>query len=744
MAVQYDKSDKLFQIDYQSPFGGIDSSAYASAIDPHNFASMSNLIVNANILLPVAWSEVMNQFQLQGNFLGYIPVVDSSVLGYIITTSAVITVASNGTGGVTYSAAGSYTPAVSTYGYFSYVVIDNQLIWTSETWSEMWTFDIATSAITNNTTYCGGGFLGVLSDQLINLGGISAADGATPYRVSWSAPGEYSVFTPYDASTNTGNYAAGFNDLPATSDILQGFMVIGTVGYIFRSQGITQMNPTGNGVEPFSFYDLWASQVGVGTICPDSIAQYGASGGFVSDSGIYTLGLGGLSEISGAAKDLLYGLINNISNFSLLSALPQGIVTACCVPYLDTHPSIYYVLGIANAMTPASGDVAPSVASYAVYAIDVNNNSNCYSLGTIPVIEGADTPSTRAVGKLSFINKNYSSAPVPTPTVTQPTIQNQTANLTATSSTILANPDYEVNGTQLRTVGSVGNNVNTNYVVATGWGFSVPADATIVGVAPSVNWVGQATASGIMTSLALYYEGAIIGDALALDVSNTTTNSVLTEGSDSDAFGYALTPTIVNDPSFGAGWEITTGTASSSRSFFNGFSLTVYYTLPVVLPAFSPVNAFIASIVPLFVAINNGLSGANLVTLTASELLPTTTGSGTAIFRKEQLQFAYVPTVTRIGFIAALIDPDLPGSIQVSIDGGAHYGNYLGPNGESLGFDTITTFPGFLPQSSGDPFSTVFSDGVVSIERPQLAIILTNVQVAEVWYQGTLADFPVI
>jgi hypothetical protein len=192
MAVAYDKKSQLFQVNYQSPFGGIDSSAYASAIDPHNFAQIVTGVNNANLLSPISWSSVLAQTLAPGQtFAGYIPLSESSVLGFIITSDSVIQVSSDGAGGVTYGTPVAYAPANSnTAGYFSYLVIDNQIFWTMETWQEIWVYNIATAVASLDTNYVGGGYLGLLDNQLINLGGVSAADGLVPYRISWSAPGE--------------------------------------------------------------------------------------------------------------------------------------------------------------------------------------------------------------------------------------------------------------------------------------------------------------------------------------------------------------------------------------------------------------------------------------------------------------------------------------------------------------------------------------------------------------------------
>jgi hypothetical protein len=607
-----------------------------------------------------------------------------------------------------------------------------------ETWQEIWVYNIATAVASLDTNYVGGGYLGLLDNQLINLGGVSAADGLVPYRISWSAPGEYGVFQPYDVGSGTGNYAAGFNDLPSTSDILTGIMTIGTVAYLFRSQGITQMNPTGNGIEPFQFNHLWASELGIGTVLPDSIAQYGATGGFIADSGIYTLGLSGLQEISGPAKELIFGLINNIPTFATQAFISKGAVTARCYPYLLTHPSVYYVVGILKSITDPVMGYTSTASTYTFYAIDINGGNSCYSLGDLPVASSPTNGAVSAVGKLSFVNRAYTTAPVPQPpTPPPPPIVNVISTLVATAPSIAYNTmQYEINGTQLRTTGSVYNSVVTDYIIATDFGFMIPSTATLLGIEAITNWLGQNTASGSITAVSLYLAGAQIGTVKTPTVPNNSFATDSTFGSPTDLWGAGLTYANLNDPTFGIGFQVTTSATGNTRSFFNDFEVKIWYYPPGGVPTFVLVSLNVAQVVPLFVSINNGILATGQSTFNAVKLIsPTTTAIGTFAFRKEQMQFGYVPTVTKIGFLAAVIDNTQAAAISCSIDGGATF---------NTAFPDITNFTPIVPGSPTDAMTTVFSDGVQSLERPQLVIKLTNCIVAEVWYQGTLADFALI
>lgn len=827
MAIQYDNNSKRFQVSYQSPFGGIDSSAFASAINPKNFASITQGINDANYLSAVHWQEVINTELSAGAgfFLGYIPIAESSTIGYIITTNAVVVLTADGMGGIVYTTITPYAPVTATYGYFSYQVIDDLLIWTTQTWNEIWSFNTITQAITLLTNYVGGGILGVLDNQLINLGGVSNRDGEVPYRISWSAPGEYGSFQPYDVSTNTGNYSAGFNDLPSTSDILQGIITTGTVAYIIRSQGITQMNITGNGTVPFQFNHLWASELGIGTVFPDTVAQYGSMGAFVSDSGIYSIGLNGISDVTGDAKDVLYNLINNIANFAVNAILPEGVISARCVPYLGTHPSVYYVIAIANSMTFAPTGSQASINSYALFALDFYNGSSCYSLGTLPVAQSATQPSANAVGKVSYINRNYLSAPAPTPPapITYPgwvpdtyyTVSN-TLIISSTAGTIYAFPPFSTAGLYL--INSAGNiptdnpwAVNLPLPAAIGTVFNYgTASFTYLGLAqwqPGQNYqLNQGTTLDLQVIIdrpppfsgpepfPQYYAykcispgisganqngfttnpGDVIIDGSAVWQCLGRTSYIIPEGilgGGANSYNVAPVGTIADPTSYlqqnttngvTACYEVyTVGVATLYYNYWysGGFSQNSAPTWSHVVggtttepkittdqlltatwlclgakpsPATSLVGANSALLVPLFVAINNNTAVSGLSTLTGQKLLPpTATDSSTFVFRMEQMKFGSFPTVTKVGFLAALIDPNHAGVISVSVDGGATFNN-------AFANIIIQSGPAYLA------IGTYYADGVQTLERPQLAFSVTNVQVVEAWYQGTLAEYELI
>jgi hypothetical protein len=144
-----------------------------------------------------------------------------------------------------------------------------------------------------------------------------------PQRIWWSANGLPNV---WDFAANTN---AGENDFLDVPDQITGIITIGTAGYIFRSNGITQFIPTGNGIVPFQFDHLWASDHGVGNIYPWSITSYGAFACFVSAEQIYQMGVNSFSDIGGTARDAIMADLSQASGTPVGSIVPteaSGIV----------------------------------------------------------------------------------------------------------------------------------------------------------------------------------------------------------------------------------------------------------------------------------------------------------------------------------------------------------------------------------------------------------------------------------
>lgn len=151
----------------------------------------------------------------------------------------------------------------------------------------------------------GGAFLYEMNNQLIlmNVCFLNSSTGvfaSFPNTIAWSANG---IPNQFDATVNT---SAGFNQFLDVPDQFTGVMPLGPVAYLFRTNGITEQAISGsNNLTPFFFDHMWASNHGVGSVYPWSIAQYGSVGCFVSTEQIYQMTINNFQPIGGGARDAI-------------------------------------------------------------------------------------------------------------------------------------------------------------------------------------------------------------------------------------------------------------------------------------------------------------------------------------------------------------------------------------------------------------------------------------------------------
>ena len=111
------------------------------------------------------------------------------------------------------------------------------------------------------------------------------------------------------------------------------------------------------------------------------------------------------------------------------------------------------------------------------------------------------------------------------------------------------------------------------------FGFNIPSSATILGVTIGFQIYGESATTGTVAQVALWQTGALLGTAKSPGTPINAYPAVTPEsyGGAADLWGAALTPAIVNDPTFGFAVSIN---ADSVRVFLYGpFTVTVYYTL---------------------------------------------------------------------------------------------------------------------------------------------------------------------
>ena len=119
-----------------------------------------------------------------------------------------------------------------------------------------------------------------------------------------------------------------------------------------------------------------------------------------------------------------------------------------------------------------------------------------------------------------------------------------------------------------------------NAFQATNFGFAIPTTATILGAAVTFGNVLQSASAGSnIAQVALWQSGSLLGTAKSPATPMTTTPTLHTYGGSADLWSAALTPAIVNDPTFGFAVSVD---LLGPRGFLDqdtGFTMQVYYTL---------------------------------------------------------------------------------------------------------------------------------------------------------------------
>ena len=152
-----------------------------------------------------------------------------------------------------------------------------------------------------------------------------------------------------------------------------------------------------------------------------------------------------------------------------------------------------------------------------------------------------------------------------------------TVNQSGTSASPTVNPaTWDLNSGQYRSLFNPGTSALADFV-ASGLGFTIPSTASILGVVIGFGVNSQSSTTGTVNQVALWYSGSQEGTAKSPATAITTTVTTQSYGSSADLWGASLTPSIVNDPSFGFAVSIA---CDSVRVFLNfPFTVTVYYTL---------------------------------------------------------------------------------------------------------------------------------------------------------------------
>lgn len=115
----------------------------------------------------------------------------------------------------------------------------------------------------------------------------------------------------------------------------------------------------------------------------------------------------------------------------------------------------------------------------------------------------------------------------------------------------------------------------SNYLIATGFRFSIPLDAIVLGVTLNVERSGNALNATVDNSVRLVKGGVISGDNKASAVLWGLSDTVSVYGSNTDLWGLALTPADINASNFGA--VVSTSAALAGTAQIDYISIQVDY-----------------------------------------------------------------------------------------------------------------------------------------------------------------------
>lgn len=330
---------------YKGPWRGVDSSLPETDIDPAASPFINNFILRKG--------EIRSRFALktvclappdQTPVLGLTSFIDSNGLTHTVAiTQLGIYQLSYAFSGINYKGnpwliifnfptTQTNTPyAIGNFQGGLYFTNGSATVWF---WNGISNVVINVGNLASGQT-CGASYLMELSSRIVLASTVETNNNIPtlfPFRVRWS-PVNLANNT-FDPSVNIG---AGFNDMFDCPDAITGILPIGPVGYVFRSNGISEILPTSGQGLVFDFNHLWASDRGIGNAFPQTLAGFGPMGIFGSGEAFYKITPNSFDNISkGATDNILMDIFNRTGNMQ-----------ATILPYISTqYPFTCYMLNI--------------------------------------------------------------------------------------------------------------------------------------------------------------------------------------------------------------------------------------------------------------------------------------------------------------------------------------------------------------------------------------------------------------
>lgn len=124
------------------------------------------------------------------------------------------------------------------------------------------------------------------------------------------------------------------------------------------------------------------------------------------------------------------------------------------------------------------------------------------------------------------------------------------------------------------------NGHNSNTLLATNFGFSIPSGSTINGVTARVERSASGSNKFIDLVISLYVGGSIVGSNKSVGTNWPTSDTNQDYGGASDLWGTTLSSSDVNDSNFGLAISVTSITTGAQTARVDAVWISIDYTAP--------------------------------------------------------------------------------------------------------------------------------------------------------------------
>jgi hypothetical protein len=223
-----------------------------------------------------------------------------------------------------------------------------------------------------------------------------------------------------------------------------------------------------------------------------------------------------------------------------------------------------------------------------------SSDINASNFGVAISVKGISSSSENAMIDNITITVNYTVAPAPGGSYTSgPNNPSTGSNNSSTGNTSWSNTSNVKSSDNSDASASLSGGKISNYLMAIGFGFSIPLNATITGIKVEIERAeGNQSSSAYIrdNSVKIVKGGSITGSEHA-DISTNwpTSDQIASYGSNSDLWGQSWTPADINAGNFGVAISAkNTSSWNSEYAYVDNMKITVYYSVASACNAAMP------------------------------------------------------------------------------------------------------------------------------------------------------------